>query len=74
MKTTIDLREIGHEEMILEEVAHKDDFLKAKFPEAKLVEPLENLFNYDLPTLTKQEKGDMWKRINLIRFMHSLLP
>ena len=31
---------LGSEEMILEEVAHKDAFLHSKFPEAHIIEDL----------------------------------
>lgn len=38
-RNRIDLTMIGREELIAPALAHKDEWLKAKFPEAEIVDP-----------------------------------
>lgn len=69
----IDLTMVGRYEMIEPAIATKDQWLAEKYPEARIVEKLEDLF-IPLPTFTAEEKIELWKRINLIKFIKSLAP
>ena len=72
-KRMIDLSDIGREEMLLEALRNKDQWLKEKYPEARIVEKLEDLF-IPLPTFTAEEKIELWRKIKTIIAIRQYLP
>lgn len=62
-KGMIDITEIGRQEQLLYAVAHKDDWLKEKFPEAHIVEPYQEPTTSLPHWLPETKRVSVWKAI-----------